>query len=203
MSQRTKGRRERVDLLQPGSPLNALSDGKGKRRTLGDRLTLWIAQGIGAGRSPVAPGTMGTLVGVGWFLLLILPGDALVFTIGVAGGISLSVWLGGRAEALLGRRDPPSVVLDEIVGYPMALLVPLGAEALGSGRWGGLDWCRKPEAWLLVLASFVGFRLFDIWKPWPIRTSQRLPGGWGITIDDVLAAGYVNLAWLVLRWFGT
>ena len=57
-------------------------------------------------------------------------------------------------------------------------------------RWG--------IGWPLGLLAFAAFRLFDIWKPWPVGPSQNLPGGWGVTVDDVLAALYVNLVWLVI-----
>ena len=53
--------------------------------------------------------------------------------------------------------------------------------------------------WLFTLGVFAGFRLFDIWKPWPVRQSQNLPGGWGVTVDDVLAALYVALLMLPIQ----
>jgi phosphatidylglycerophosphatase A len=68
----------------------------------------------------------------------------------------------------MGKKDPSCVVIDEIAAVPVALA--------GVGGW-----------WIVL--GFCLFRLFDVWKPWPIRQSQELPGGWGIVVDDLLAAG--------------
>jgi phosphatidylglycerophosphatase A len=90
------------------------------------------------------------------------------------------------AERFLGKRDPGSVVLDEIVVMPL-----VGLPAV----WVFPNLAIQPS-WILPLAGFAVFRLFDIWKPGPIRSSQELPGGWGVVMDDVLAAllaGFVIL----------
>lgn len=98
---------------------------------------------------------------------------------------------------MLGQTDPPSVVLDEIVAMPFCFAgwlairgwpesSPFQALFTNSGPW-----------WSLGI--FAAFRFFDILKPWPIRQSQALPGGWGVTLDDLLAAVYVNLA-VVAAW---
>ena len=127
------------------------------------------------------------------------------------------------------RRDPPSVVLDEIVAIPICMIsvsliihfkpdmwLELQREMLGnhesklvSSISVAITDTRNlldPQNYgLWTLGAFALFRLFDIWKPWPIRQSQRLPGGWGVVMDDVLAAVYVNLvmlaAWGVMQWF--
>ncbi len=161
-------------------------------------MRLWIAQGFGVGRIPVAPGTFGSVVGVGWFALLLLTGSFWLVVAGTVAGIALSVWLCGVGEQVLGEKDPQSVVLDEITAIPACFL---GWLAMLAGKAGVLP---SPEVffsgrgWLQVLGVFALFRFFDVLKPWPVRQSQSLPGGWGVTVDDVLAAMYVNLAVLAV-----
>lgn len=155
------------------------------------RYVVWLAEGFGIGRIRFAPGTFGSLAGFVWFALL-LAGPAWLFFLGAPAVALLAVWICGWAESLLGRPDPPSVVLDEIVAVPLCFCF-----------WAANEWVKAgslPHAgqffatnWLIALAVFAAFRLFDIWKPWPIRQSQRLPGGWGVVVDDVLAAVYVNV----------
>lgn len=160
-------------------------------------LILFVAQGFGAGRISKAPGTFGTVVGVAWFALLNASGSVWVFALGTVLGVGLSVWLSERASHILGDPDPGSVVLDEIVAVPLCFALPVAWFAYQTGgelAAAGELYHRWPH-WLW---TFVAFRVFDIWKPWPVRQSQSLPGGWGITADDVLAAGYVNLFWFAL-----
>ena len=158
---------------------------------------VWLAQGLGVGRIHPAPGTWGSLVGVVWALLLLLPGSLVFFVTGILGSSLAAVWICGAAEKILGEHDPGSVVLDEIVAVPVAL-----------GGYVGLWWFQAGELpnpakladwWPATVASFLLFRLFDIWKPWPIRALQKLPCGWGVVVDD-LAAGLVSAAVL---WAGS
>lgn len=153
---------------------------------------LWIAQGFGVGRIPVAPGTFGSLVGVLWFGLLISSGRPWVLTLGTLCGIALSVWFCGRAETILGQKDPGSIVLDEIVAMPVCFFSWIGIAIWKTGAFPALPDFFGPRNWLLTLGVFAAFRFFDVAKPWPVRSSQVLPGGWGVTIDDLLAAIYVN-----------
>ncbi|MCI0537287.1 MAG: phosphatidylglycerophosphatase A [Verrucomicrobiales bacterium] len=149
---------------------------------------LFLAQGFGCGKIPFAPGTFGSVLGLGWFALLLWPGSVLILAMGTLGGIALSVRLCGLAEKQLHQRDPSSVVLDEIVAMPICFLGWL------VGFWGkhqvlpGPEYFFRNETWLLTASTFVLFRIFDILKPWPLRQSQALPGGWGVTVDDLLAA---------------
>src|SRR5664280_1187244 len=83
---------------------------------------LWIAQGFGIGRIPVASGTFGSVAGVLWFTLLLLTGNLWLFAAGTIAAIALSVWLCGAAEKTLGQTDPGSVVLDEIAAMPVCYL---------------------------------------------------------------------------------
>ena len=134
-----------------------------------DRFVKLLATGGGAGYLPKMPGTAGSVLGIGVWLLIQLAGNSWVWVVFVAGILPV-IWIAGMAERLFGQHDPQCVVIDEIVGMPVAL----------AGI--ALDW-------RLVLTGFVAFRLFDIWKPFPIRQSQRLPAGWGVVVDDLLAGG--------------
>jgi phosphatidylglycerophosphatase A len=172
-----------------------------------DKLIVWLAQGSGIGRIPFAPGTWGSVLGVAWFLLLVAAGNWWVSAIGSVAAVLAAVWICGRAEEILQRRDPPSVVLDEIVAMPMCF--PVWAMAFpqkSAEAWGGVRDVMEVRLLLSFALIFALFRLFDIWKPWPVRQSQRLPGGWGVVLDDLLAAVYVNLvllaAWGLMRWVG-
>ncbi len=165
------------------------------------KLKLWVAQGFGVGRIPAGPGTFGSIVGIGWFALLLALGHLWLFILGAAAAIAASVWLCGEGERILGQTDPGSVVLDEIAAMPLCF-----------GTWLVVDWSRaghlpsvqtafSGQNWLIILAVFALFRLFDVTKPPPVRQSQALPGGWGVTVDDLLAAVYVNLTTAVIHFF--
>src|SRR5262245_53340957 len=91
-----------------------------------NRLGLWIAQGFGVGRMPVMPGTFGSLVGFGWLWLLLGAGQLWLFVMGIIFGFALSVWLCGVAENILQKKDPGSVVLDEITAFPLCFLFWVG-----------------------------------------------------------------------------
>ena len=154
---------------------------------------LWLAQGFGIGRIPFAPGTFGSVIGLLWFALLLLTGNIWIFLAGIFLGLALSIWLCGVGEKVLGQKDPDSVVMDEIAAIPICFL---GWVAILTWRNGSLptpEFFFSKQHWPPVLGVFAAFRLFDVWKPWPVRQSQSLPGGWGITVDDALAAIYVNV----------
>ena len=161
-------------------------------------MKLWIAQGFGVGRIPVAPGTFGSVVGVAWFALLLLTGKLWLFAAGTVAGVALSVWLCGVGEELLGKKDPQSVVLDEIAAIPVCFLGWVAVLSVKNGALPPLGVFFSAYGWLLTLGVFALFRFFDVLKPWPVWQSQSLPGGWGVAIDDVLAAVYVNLAVLLV-----
>ncbi len=134
---------------------------------------LFAAQGAGAGKSPVAPGTAGTLVGVLLYLLLrgLPPTWYLVACVLVVG---LGTGAAGEAEKLLGKKDAQSIVIDEIAGYLVSMVL-------------------VPSGWGFVAAGFCLFRFFDIVKPWPLRRLQDLHGGLGVMLDDVGAGVYANI----------
>jgi len=153
------------------------------------RLILFFAQGLGIGRVPFAPGTFGTLLGFGLLALFLWFGSWWGFAMGILVSTLLSVWLSGKAEKILKKKDPGSVVIDEIIAIPISSIAWL---AWHHDKMPGLH-SVFIENWPLLLAVFVLFRFFDILKPWPVGKSQSLPGGWGVTIDDVLAGVYVNI----------
>jgi phosphatidylglycerophosphatase A len=162
-------------------------------------LVLFIAQGFGIGRMPKAPGTFGTLIGFVWFAVMIALTGVINRGIGtylvlLIGSIFASVWFCGRAEQILGAKDPGSVVLDEIVAIPVCYLPWLANVLQHSPHHHAFirDFFNS-RAILWSVLIFVLFRVFDIWKPWPIRRLQDLPGGWGVTVDDLVAAVYVAL----------
>ena len=154
-----------------------------------DTLTLHIARLGPVGLAPKAPGTAGSFIAMLASPLLFLPLSlggrlALLALIFAAGGFTA-----GRAEVLLGREDPGCVIIDELVGQWIAMLCLHGFSAASGWR----------DA-LFLLLPFLLFRLFDIWKPWPVHASEHwLPGGWGIMIDDVFAGLWALLCVLVLR----
>ena len=143
---------------------------------------LWLAFGFGSGLSPKAPGTMGTLAAIPLYLLLAklpLMGYALVVLVSFIVGC----WLCGEAAKRLGIHDFGSIVWDEFVGYWITMFA-------------------APAGWLWIAVGFVLFRVFDIWKPWPIRVAdQQVHGGLGIMLDDVLAGIYAGLALQALAYF--
>jgi phosphatidylglycerophosphatase A len=151
-----------------------------------------IATGFGLGLLPFAPGTWGSLaaLAVGWSIrtLFGVPGLSLAF-LGMLGG---GWWAAGTVSKASGLRDPAAIVVDEIAGQWLVLLglVLLGPVPLAAPN--------DIVAWVL---AFLLFRLFDIWKPWPVRwADSRLAGGFGIMLDDLLAAGYAVAAlWALLR----
>jgi phosphatidylglycerophosphatase A len=164
-----------------------------RERTSNDEFFLWIAQGFDIGRIPIAPGTFGTLVGLLWFAVLLVPGSPVFYLAGTVFGFALSIWLCGEAERILDQRDPGSVILDEITALPVCFLPWVSLECIRSGDMPPVETFFTDHGLLLTGVIFVLFRIFDIAKPWPIAKSQFLPGGLGVTADDFLAAIYVAL----------
>jgi phosphatidylglycerophosphatase A len=143
-----------------------------------------LAFGFGTGLSPVAPGTVGSLVGVllAWLTL----DTGLLLQLGVAAAISLSgIWICGESARRIGVHDHGGIVWDEIAGMYITLLAAPPTVA----------------GWIL---GFVLFRFFDIVKPWPIRDlDHRLGGGAGIMLDDLAAALYALILLSLYGWLMT
>ena len=139
--------------------------------------------GFGSGFAPKAPGTFGSLVAVliWWFGLGQL--SLALQLASIAAVIALGTWLTHRVQARYQVSDPGAIVVDEFAGQWIALLlVPMTL-------WG-------------MLAGFALFRLFDIWKPWPVGAlEKRVPGAFGVMVDD-LAAGFMALAVLQFTLLG-
>ena len=166
-----------------------------------DRLALWVAQGFGTGRIPIAPGTFGSLVGILWTLLLIKTGSLWWYLAGTVAGLLLSVWLCSISERILKQKDASSVVLDEITSVPICFVVHVAAEWLHRGALPAAELYLQRPLLYLTLTLFALFRVFDIVKVWPAGPAERWPGGWGITADDVVAAVYVVLLSCVFVFF--
>lgn len=159
---------------------------------------MWLAQGLGVGRIPRAPGTFGSALGVGWFLVLLLPGHFGTFVAGIVAGLAWSIWCCDAAERVLRRKDPGSVVLDEIAAIPLCYLPWVIHVWWPAGQMPAPEHFFTADTWWRTVLIFALFRLFDVWKPWPVRASQGLAGGFGVMVDDVLAAGYTALVSLAL-----
>jgi phosphatidylglycerophosphatase A len=154
-------------------------------------LRKWIVTFFGSGLSPVAPGTMGSLLAsvllMGIFVIVGSPGffnwQAVLLT-GLVLSSVLSIALGPWAIGFFGREDPQPFVLDEVAGICLTnLFLPI---TVGFG-----------QVWIIALA-FAAFRLFDVTKPPPARQLEHLPAGWGILLDDLAAAVYANVLCQVL-----
>lgn len=170
------------------------------KTTPADPLVLWLAQGLGVGRAPWAPGTFGSVLGIAWTVLLANTGSLAWFSLGTLGLLALAVWVCGQAERILGTHDPGCVVLDEIAALPCCFLPLAFMEVLTRGGLHPWEHFGARAVGGTLLAGFVLFRVFDIWKPGPIRQGQQLPGGLGVVADDVLAAlaSSMVLPWIVL-----
>jgi phosphatidylglycerophosphatase A len=127
-----------------------------------------LAFGFGSGLARYAPGTFGTAASIPIFLVIAhLP--AWLYAVTVAAAFALGVWICDSVSRDLLVHDHGGIVFDEFVGYWITMFL-------------------VPATWPWVLAGFVAFRVFDIWKPWPIRwCDEHVQGGFGVMFDDVLA----------------
>lgn len=166
-----------------------------EQSTWEDTLTLQLARGFGLGQLPKAPGTWGSLGGLVWTALLLVPQNFWLYLGGTVIGLALSIWICGRAEKLIGKTDPPEVVLDEITAVPICYAPLIAVHPNPSLQ----HLLGNHGAWFWILTGFVLFRVFDICKPPPIKRLQTLPAGWGITLDDT-AAGMITAAMLYGVW---
>ncbi|MDE2225179.1 MAG: phosphatidylglycerophosphatase A [Xanthomonadaceae bacterium] len=143
-----------------------------QRRRLLSHPAGWIATALGAGLSPKAPGTAGSLVALlpWWFLLRGLsPG---VYLAVLVAGFLLGVWACDVSDRRLGMHDQGALVWDEVIGMWITLVA-------------------VPLQWWWMIIGFALFRLFDIWKPWPVSwADRRVHGGLGVMLDDVAAGVY-------------
>jgi phosphatidylglycerophosphatase A len=142
-----------------------------QRRALLSTPAGWLACGFGSGLTPVAQGTFGSLASLlPWLLLRDLPLPAYLLVL--LAGFGVGAWACDGAGRALGVADHRSIVWDEFIGQWIALLPLL----------------LMPAPWWSIIAGFALFRLFDVWKPWPISwLDRRVKGGLGVMIDDVVA----------------
>jgi phosphatidylglycerophosphatase A len=181
----------------------ALTGKRARSLTVKDYLALAFST-WGVGFIPFAPGTLGAAVGLGLYLLLragtlrivysFVHGYSLTyelvesFRVALMLGVimlvtALGIWAASRAEKILARKDPGLVVVDEVAGQLITFLfIPLEVSL----------------NWRTLFIGFVLFRLFDIWKPYPIRRLESLESGLGIMADDVLAGVYAAAALTLL-----
>ncbi len=186
--------KESSDEFNPDRVFPAPVPSTTQRKGVIDYLALAFST-CGVGYFPIAPGTMGSLVGVGLYLSIwavvdrILTANAIarrltalyvftpqmtfmlvaIFLVTIAG-----IWAATRAEKLVRKKDPSIVVIDEVSGQMIALL-------------SGPFWLHT---WWSIFSAFILFRAFDIWKPYPIRRLEGLESGLGIMLDDVAAGAY-------------
>jgi len=141
-------------------------------------LSRFLATWFGCGLAPWAPGTVASaaalVLAYALHRLVGLSGVGYLYLAAVF--LLPAVWSAGRLEASSGRKDPSIVVIDEVVGQWVALA------GVASHNW--LGW----------LGAFLLFRLLDIWKAPPARQLEKLRGGWGIVVDDIIAGAYAALA---------
>lgn len=175
------------------------ADKRGRAMKIGgplDALAVFLATGFGAGFMPFGPGTFGSMVGllIAYGLILAFGQDVALLQNSIllmgAALAAIGIWSGTRAEKIFGRKDAGQVVMDEVCGQVISfvLLGPYLARLGSQWRW-----------WML--AGFVLFRVFDMFKPYPINQLQDLEGGLGVMMDDVVAGIYAAVVLSFLLWF--
>ncbi len=141
----------------------------------------FLAFGFGSGLAPFAPGTFGTLMAIPLYLLMQSMSLPLYLVI-VAIVSIVGIWICGKSSEMLGAHDHSGIVWDEFAGYFITMIA-------------------APAGWVWILVGFALFRLFDIWKPWPISIlDKQVDGGFGIMIDDIVA-GFFALICLQLSYY--
>lgn len=146
------------------------------------RIILAMASGLGVGYSPVAPGTIGSLVAIP-LVLLFLPLPVTTYLVTVITFGFFACWVADEATRHYRQQDASQIVIDEIAGM---LCVFVG---------------QDPQ-WLTLVTGFILFRALDIWKPWPCRwIDQHLHNGVGVVLDDIIAGVYANILLWVLGYF--
>ncbi len=142
----------------------------------------FLAFGFGTGLAKKAPGTWGTLAAVPIYLAIssLHPMAYLAITVLVCG---VGVWLCAASSKALGVHDHPGIVWDEIAGFLITMIA-------------------VPASWFSVILGFALFRLFDIWKPWPISWLDRnVHGGMGIMLDDIVAGIFAGVVLQIVLFF--
>jgi len=142
-----------------------------------------LATGLGAGYSPVSPGTLGTLIAIPiYYFISDIPFP--LYEITLIGFFFLAVWVAEKAESVSRKKDDQKIVIDEMMGFLITML-----------------WIPKTP--LFIVAGFILFRMFDIFKPFPIRRFEKVKGGFGVVLDDVGAGIYSNIILQIISSFFT
>ena len=141
----------------------------------------FLAFGFGSGLAPFAPGTFGTLAAIPLYLLM-QPLSLTMYLIVTAVVCVVGIWICDRSSEMLGVHDHSGIVWDEFAGYFVTMIA-------------------APAGWLWVIIGFALFRLFDIWKPWPISVlDKQVHGGLGIMVDDILAGVFAAVCLQLLAY---
>jgi phosphatidylglycerophosphatase A len=140
----------------------------------------FIAFGLGSGTMPFAPGTFGTLLAIPFYLLM-RPLPLVPYIIFVIAFIIFSSWISERVSREIHVHDHPGMCIDEFTGFFVTMI-------------------NAPHGWEWILLGFLLFRLFDIWKPWPIRyVDKKIYGGFGMILDDIVAGIFAMLIIQIIR----
>lgn len=184
------------------------------------RIAYLIATSLGLGYLKPAPGTWGSLAGVALAAFFAIPNDWSLFarwriSSEIAGRFLfvllsfVGVWAASRVAKYCRKSDPQFVVIDEVSGQWLTLVLGSihaysSSGAVGGGHFISSDFSLAaiPLNWKYLLLGFILFRGFDIWKPFPIRRLESLPGGWGIMADDWFAAIYAAAGLWIARALG-
>jgi phosphatidylglycerophosphatase A len=164
-------------------------------------LPYWICFGLGAAIIAAHHGDYGIFLSASTWYSDPFLWTQIVITLFVAG---LGVWASDRVSKRFHEKDPQYVVIDEVSGQHLTLLLGCGipvwwrvAETYWNTTPLGLITLRSALNWKYLLLGFILFRVFDIWKPFPARQAESLPGGWGIMADDWIAGIYAAIGlWL-------
>ncbi|MGH9572866.1 MAG: phosphatidylglycerophosphatase A family protein [Candidatus Acidiferrales bacterium] len=186
------------------------------------RVSIFLATACGLGCLPQAPGTWGALGGLAvttipflfcaWLSILRnSAGTASYLFVQLAVGLVLAVigvWSAGCASRFWQQDDPQRVVIDEVSGQHLAIVLGCALPVwraipvpLHTSIWDYLAH-NATLNWKYLLAGFILFRVFDIWKPFPARQAESLPGGWGIMADDWMAGVYAAIGLWIARAAG-
>ena len=145
-----------------------------------------IATWFYCGYFPKGPGTAGSIGAliIAWPIAAYTNWNPAVIAALAVVGLAPAIWAADRMARDTGSKDPQVVVVDEVIG-----------------QWIALAAVPYLDDWQCWLAAFLLFRLFDIWKPWPIRALEKIPGGAGIVLDDVGAGIYAAVVLVAVGWF--
>jgi len=142
----------------------------------------FLAFGFGSGLAPFAPGTFGSLMAIPLYLLM-MQLSLIPYLIAVVLVCLSGIWICDKSSKLLGVHDHGGIVWDEFAGFFITMIA-------------------APAGWVWIAIGFVLFRLFDIWKPWPIALlDKKVDGGLGIMIDDIVAGVYALICLQILHYF--